>query len=174
VQQARKRVEIRFMEYLRVGALITAVTIAIGILVLAFEAKPANGAETDAMERSVKHLTAIVLPVDTHTLSRAFDIVLICDTEATRAKGLQGFRRFRTNEAALFLFEKPETATFWMGSVGYPIDIIFIGSDKKVVRVYPNCMPGSRDLYYSPGRVTRVIETAAGSGINVGDEVNIE
>jgi Na+/H+ antiporter NhaD/arsenite permease-like protein/uncharacterized membrane protein (UPF0127 family) len=174
VQQARKRVEIRFMEYLRVGALITAVTIAIGILVLAFEAKPANGAETDAMERSVKHLTAIVLPVDTHTRSRAFDIVLICDTEATRAKGLQGFRRFRTNEAALFLFEKPETATFWMGSVGYPIDIIFIGSDKKVARVYPNCMPGSRDLYYSPGRVTRVIETAAGSGINVGDEVNIE
>jgi uncharacterized membrane protein (UPF0127 family) len=173
-QQARKRVEIRFMEYLRVGAMITAVTIAIGILVLALEAKPANGAEAVAMERSVKQLTAIVLPVDTHTPSRAFDIVLICDTEATRAKGLQGFRRLRTNESALFLFEKTEAATFWMGSVVYPIDIVFIGSDKKVVRVYPNCMPGSRDLYYSPGRVTRVLETAAGSGINVGDEVNIE
>jgi Na+/H+ antiporter NhaD/arsenite permease-like protein len=35
VQQARKRVEIGFMEYFRVGALITAVTIAIGIAVLA-------------------------------------------------------------------------------------------------------------------------------------------
>jgi len=36
-QQARRRVEIGFMEYFRVGALITAATIAIGVLVLALE-----------------------------------------------------------------------------------------------------------------------------------------
>jgi len=36
-QQARRRVEISFMEYFRVGALITAATIAIGVLVLALE-----------------------------------------------------------------------------------------------------------------------------------------
>jgi uncharacterized membrane protein (UPF0127 family) len=31
----------------------------------------------------------------------------------------------KDNEAALFVFEKPEVITFWMGSVAYPIDIIF-------------------------------------------------
>ena len=174
VQQARKRMEIGFMEYLRVGALITAVTIAIGILVLSLEVKPANGAEAVAMERSGKQLMAIVLSLDTHTASRAFDIVLICDTEETRAKGLQGFRQLRSNEAALFQFETPEAGTFWMGSVEYPIDIVFISSDNKVVRIYPNCKPGSLDLYYSLERAARVIETAAGSGIRVGDRVSIQ
>ena len=45
VQQARRKVEIGFMEYFRVGALITVVTILIGILVLALEVKIAHGAE---------------------------------------------------------------------------------------------------------------------------------
>ena len=173
VQQARKRVEIGFMVYLRVGALITAMTIGIGILVLALEVKLANGAEAVATERSGKELTAIVLPLDTHTASRAFDIVLTCDTEETRTKGLQGFRRLRTNEAALFQFETPEAATFWMGSVAYPIDIVFINSENKVVRIYPNCKPGSLDLYFTFERAAWVIETAAGSGIRVGDRVRI-
>jgi Na+/H+ antiporter NhaD/arsenite permease-like protein/uncharacterized membrane protein (UPF0127 family) len=173
VQQARKRVDIRFMEYLRVGALITAVTIAIGILVLALEVKPASGAEAVAMEMSGKQLTAMVLPLDTRSASRVFDIVLVCDTDETRAKGLQGFRRLRANEAALFQFETPEVATFWMGSVAFPIDIVFINSDKKVVRMYSNCKPGSHDLYYSIERAAWVLETAAGSGISVGDRVNI-
>jgi len=64
--------------------------------------------------------------------------------------------------------------TFWMGSVAYPIDIIFVGSDKKVVRVHPNCRPGSRDIYPSGRQAAWVIETAAGSGINVGDAVDFK
>jgi Na+/H+ antiporter NhaD/arsenite permease-like protein/uncharacterized membrane protein (UPF0127 family) len=173
-QQARKRVEIGFIEYLRVGALITAVTMAIGILVLALEVKPANGAEAVAMERSGKKLTATIVPLDSHVASRVFNIVLVCDTEETRSKGLQGFRRLRTNEAALFLFEIPEAVTFWIGSVAYPIDIVFIAPDKKVVRAYPNRRPGSRDIYPSVEPAAWVIETAAGSGIRAGDRVRIE
>ena len=38
-QQARKQIEIGFMEYFRAGALITALSIAVGILVLAIEVK---------------------------------------------------------------------------------------------------------------------------------------
>jgi uncharacterized membrane protein (UPF0127 family) len=80
----------------------------------------------------------------------------------------------RTNEAALFVFQEPEVVTFWMGSVTYPIDIIFVGPDKKVVRVYPDCKPGSKDIYPSGKQTAWVIETAAGSGIRVGDGVEIE
>jgi uncharacterized membrane protein (UPF0127 family) len=61
-----------------------------------------------------------------------------------------------------------------MGSVAYPIDIIFVGSDKKVVRVYPDCKPGSQDIYPSGKYAAWVIETAAGSGIKVGDEVDFK
>ena len=172
VQQARKRVEIGFMEYFRVGALITAVTIAIGIAVLAVEVRLAGGAEAVAAEKPRQLSSVTITPSDSRPAPRTFSIVLICNTEEVRARGLQGFRRLRAGEAALFVFEKPEVVTFWMGSVAYPIDIIFVGPDKKVVHVYPNCRPGSRDIYGSGKPAAWVIETAAGSGIKTGDGVN--
>ncbi len=174
VQQARKRVEVGFMEYLRVGALITAVTITIGIAVLAGEVKLAGGAEAMAAEKPRQQSSVTLTPSDHRSGPRTFSIVLICDTEEARTKGLQGFRRLKQSEAVLFVFEEPEVISFWMGSVAYSIDIIFVGIDKKVVRVYPNCKPGSPDLYPSGKPAAWVIETAAGSGIRVGDEVSIE
>jgi len=77
-------------------------------------------------------------------------------------------------QAARLVFEKPEVVPFWMGSVAFPIDIVFVGPDKKVFRVYPNCRPGSQDTYPSEEKAAWVIETAAGSGIRVGDGVRIE
>jgi uncharacterized membrane protein (UPF0127 family) len=162
------------MEYFRVGALITAVTIAIGIAVLAVEVKLAGGSEAVAAEKPKQYSSVTIMPSNPRSEVRTFSIVLICDTDETKTLGLQNFRPLRTNEAALFVFEKPEAITFWMGSVAYPIDIVFIGPDKKVSRVYPNCTPGSQDTYSSGEKTAWVIETAAGSGIRVGDGVEIE
>lgn len=172
-QQARKSVELSFMEYFRVGALITIVTVAIGILVLAVEVRLANGAETIKSEAAVNERT-VTIGTPVQGLARTYRVVLLCDTPKTRARGLQGFRRLSSVEAALFVFEKPEEATFWMGSVTYPIDIIFVGRDKKVARVYANCKPGSPDYYPSEMAVSLVIETAAGSGIKAGDSVEFK
>jgi uncharacterized membrane protein (UPF0127 family) len=61
-----------------------------------------------------------------------------------------------------------------MGSVTYPIDIIFVDPAGNVVRAYPRCLPGSRALYPSGVPSKWVIETAAGSGIRVGDRVVIK
>ncbi|MCK9419715.1 MAG: SLC13 family permease [Nitrospirae bacterium] len=174
VKQARKRVEIGFVEYFRVGALITAVTIAIGIAVLAVEVRLAGSAEAIAAEKPKQQSSVTITPADHRSGPRTFNIVLICDTEEARTRGLQGFRQLRTDEAALFVFEKPEVLIFWMGSVAYPIDIAFVSPDKKVVRVYPDCRPGSRDTYTSGEQAAWVIETSAGSGIRVGDRVRIE
>jgi hypothetical protein len=100
--------------------------------------------------------------------------VLLCDTEERKTRGLQGFRRLAGDEAALFLFDPPAEATFWMGTVSYPIDIIFVDRRGKVVRVYARRMPGSADIFPSGTPVRWVIETAAGSGIREGDRVNVE
>jgi uncharacterized membrane protein (UPF0127 family) len=169
-QQARKRVEIGFMEYFRTGALITVITLAIGILVLAVEVRLAQGAEPAAAEY---HISATFLREGTAD-ARKFQVVLLCDTDEARTRGLQGFRQLKRDEAALFVFEKPQSVTFWMGSVAYPIDIIFVGPDKRVVRVYPDRKPGSRDYFPSIGKVQWVVETAAGSGVMVGDRVQFE
>jgi Na+/H+ antiporter NhaD/arsenite permease-like protein/uncharacterized membrane protein (UPF0127 family) len=173
-QQAGKRVEIGFMEYFRVGALITIVTVSAGILVLFAEVRLAQGAEASAAEFVTPPKTVIVAPADRASASREYRIVLLCDTDASRQRGLQGFRRLRRDEAALFVFQKPDTVTFWMGSVAYPIDIIFVASDRKVVHVYPNCRPRSPDYYPSTAPVLWVIETSAGSGIRAGDGVSFK
>ena len=172
-QQARKQIEIGFMEYFRAGALITALTIAVGILVLAIEVKIAQGAENPGAVASDKQMTVTVVPSSPAAPQRTFRVVLLCDTMHLRTRGLQGFRTLQADEAAFFVFDKPEEVTFWMGSVSYAIDIIFVGPDHKVVRTYANCRPGSRDLYPSMQAVKWVIETAAGSGIKAGDRVSI-
>ncbi|MGE5172309.1 MAG: SLC13 family permease [Betaproteobacteria bacterium] len=173
VQQARRRVEIGFMEYFRAGALITIITVAIGIAVLAIEVSVTHGAEASATELSKDRMTVTVRS-SASAVSKSFKIVLLCDADRSRTKGLQGFRRLEPDEAALFVFQKPEAVTFWMGSVAYPIDIIFVGPDKNVVRVYSNCRPGSTDLYPSLRKISWVIETAAGSEIKAGDSVSFQ
>jgi uncharacterized membrane protein (UPF0127 family) len=172
-QQARRTVEIGFMEYFRVGALITVITIAIGILVLIAEVKMAHGAEPTAAPAS-PHELITVLPSGSPAGTRTYRVVLLCDTAEERARGLQGFRPLKHDEAALFIFQKPEPVTFWMGSVAFSIDIIFVAADGKVVRRETNVTPGSLDVYPSDLPVKWVIETAAGSGIRVGDRVKIE
>jgi uncharacterized membrane protein (UPF0127 family) len=173
VQQARRKVEIGFMEYFRVGALITVATIAIGILVLVLEVRAAHGAEGVEGQNKQQSIVTIT-PVGHSEIARTLRVVLLCDTPDARTRGLQGFRRLGRDEAALFVFEKPEAVAFWMGTVTYPIDIIFVGPDNKIMRIYRNCKPGSRDLYPSVKRVKWVIETSAGSRIKVGDRVKIE
>ena len=172
-QQAKRRVEIGFMEYFRVGALITVITLAIGIIVLIVEVNLAHGAERSSVVTHTRQRVTI-LQSDKSASPREYTVVLLCDTDSARAKGLQGFSALKTGEAALFVFQKPEAATFWMGSVAYPIDIIFVAPDKRVTRVYANCRPGSRDYYPSFQKISWVIETAAGSGIKTGDRILFE
>ncbi len=191
-QQARRTVDIGFMEYLRVGALITFLTIVVGILVLALEVKIARGETVrneireitlasvafaepvPAAHKSLTIKTVSIIPKDPSQGARTFRVVLVCDTTASRAKGLQGFRQLEPDEAAFFVFQRAEPVSFWMGSVTFPIDIVFVGADRTVTRVYPYCRPASLDHYPSIEPAKWVIETAAGSGIMAGDRIKIE
>jgi Na+/H+ antiporter NhaD/arsenite permease-like protein/uncharacterized membrane protein (UPF0127 family) len=174
VQQARKTVDIGFMEYFRVGALVTIATLAIGILVLVLEVRVAHGAERTELDPVRQTIVTVTPAYASPDESKIFRVVLLCDTQDSRISGLQGFRRLRRDEAALFVFDKPEAVAFWMGSVPYPIDIIFVNAGKRVAQIYRSCKPGSRNLYPSVERAKWVIETAAGSGIKVGDRVRFE
>jgi uncharacterized membrane protein (UPF0127 family) len=173
VQQARKQVEIGFVEYFRVGALVTILTIAAGIMVLVVEVRIARGTETEPVAQTAKEMTITVTPSDPHRVARTYRVVLLCDSYEKQRQGLQGFRQLSADEAALFPYERPAAVTFWMGSVSYPLDIIYVASDGTVSRIYRDCRPGQTEVYPSDGPVRWVIETAAGSGIKVGDRIRI-
>ncbi len=148
--------------------------IMISILMLFAGANSAHGADSTGAEQFKQQMVVAVTPANSVAKARVFRVVLLCDTQDSRTIGLQGFRQLMKDEAALFVFNEPKIVSFWMGSVAYPIDIIFLGSDKKVTRVCLNCKPGSKDLYPSVKPVKWVIETTAGSKIRVGDSVKIQ
>ncbi|HWR71562.1 MAG TPA: SLC13 family permease [Nitrospirota bacterium] len=173
VQQARREVEIGFLEYFRVGALITIITIAAGVLVLVAEVRMAHGAEGMARAAEEQPKIVTIIPAGAAKSGRTFRVVLVCDTVQKRVQGLQGFRRLRREEAALFVLDKPEPATFWMGKVEYAIDIVFVDAEGKVVRIFSDRRPGSRELFSSGVPVKWVIETRAGSGVREGERMVI-
>jgi uncharacterized membrane protein (UPF0127 family) len=156
-----------------VWALVFIFLIAISVQAFAADVRVVQRAEpTTDQGKAQKTLT--VTPYNPALPQKIFRVVLVCDTPESRAEGLQGFRKLKKDEAALFIFDKPDVVTFWMGSVQYPIDIIFVGPDKKVIRVYANRKPGSNELYPSMMPAKWVIETAAGSKIKVGDKVSFK
>jgi Na+/H+ antiporter NhaD/arsenite permease-like protein/uncharacterized membrane protein (UPF0127 family) len=173
-QQARKRVKIGFLEYFRAGALITAITIVAGILVIAVEVKVARGEEAAPAVMARQPMTVRFEPAAPLTSERSFRVVLFCDTDAKKIQGLQGFRRLRPGEAALFVFDPPKIVRFWMGTVAYPLDIIFVNPAGRVTAVYADRQPRASEQYPAPVPASWVVETAAGSGVQVGDRFSVK
>lgn len=70
------------------------------------------------------------------------------------------------NEAMLFVFSNEGEHTFWMKNMKFPIDIIWINSDKTVVHIEHNLQPCGYDLLcptYKPGQDSLyVLETVGG------------
>jgi len=150
------------------------IAIVISILIFPPAVSSARGAEAASAKQPKSPTYVSITAADPASSPKTFRVVLLCNTLELRTTGLQGFRKLNKDEAALFVFDKPEEVTFWMGSVAYPIDIIFVGPNKKISKVYRNRQPGSQDLYSSVNKAKWVIETEAGSGIKAGDRIRIE
>lgn len=153
------------------GALITVITITVGILVPAAGIRVSHGATGADRAAAPGPKTFTVVPADPGASLRTFAVVLVCDDDASRTRGLQGFRPLATDEAAVFVFDPPQRTEFWMASVAYPIDIIYVDAKGRVRQVHRNLRPGSRETFPSRGPVRWAIETAARSGIRPGDQV---
>ena len=71
-------------------------------------------------------------------------LVLVADISATneqRTKGLSVKDGLAENEAMLFVFDNQAEHRFWMKDMKFPIDIIWIDSDKTIVHIEHNLQP---------------------------------
>lgn len=89
-----------------------------------------------------------------------------------KAKGLQGIDELPEDEGMLFYFDPPEDVQFWMKDVDIPLDIIFIDDDEEVIKVQEG-IPNDETFIEAPD-VAYVLEVNANSGIQVGDELDID
>ncbi|MBU0732395.1 DUF192 domain-containing protein [Patescibacteria group bacterium] len=105
----------------------------------------------------------------------------IAKTMLERAAGLSHRESLATDEAMLFIFDKPDYYQFWMKDMKFPIDIIFINEDKIVdikKSVPPALDDGNIEHYPPVNPAIYVLETPAGIseeyGFEVGTPVEME
>ncbi|MGI0036952.1 MAG: DUF192 domain-containing protein [Nitrososphaera sp.] len=95
-------------------------------------------------------------------------VPLVADLAITgdqRSKGLAVKDSLAENESMLFYFPKANEYAFWMKDMKFPIDIIWLGTDRKVIHIEHSLEPCDSDacpLYKPEGKTQYVLETVAG------------
>jgi len=67
--------------------------------------------------------------------------VEVARSDPEREHGLMYRQKLEPGRGMIFLFEHPQRLTFWMKNTYIPLDMIFIGADKRVVYVEENAEP---------------------------------
>ncbi|WP_456427226.1 DUF192 domain-containing protein [Rhodocaloribacter sp.] len=86
----------------------------------------------------------------------------IAETDSAQARGLMQRRSLPQRGGMLFVNDDDTTRTFWMKNTPLPLDILFIGSDGKVVSIAKHTKPYSEDYIRSEGPARNVLEVRAG------------
>jgi uncharacterized membrane protein (UPF0127 family) len=104
--------------------------------------------------------------------------VEVADTPAKRELGLQYRKELAADRGMIFLFPAPSVQSFWMKNTPLPLDMIFIGSDRKIVGIVEQTVPFSLDSRSVGTPSQFVLEINGGLskrlGIGAGDSVRFE
>lgn len=161
----------------RTGLKLRGIAIALGATALVAcspqptaEATPAS-AETQA-ETSVHPVSGLeIIPV---TVTSGDDVhEFRAELAASREAQAQGLM-FRTElgdwEAMIFPSDQPTARSFWMKNTPIPLDIIFIGTDGRILNIAAMTEPYSLESVYSVGSTSGVLELRGGRAEELGIE----
>lgn len=117
-----------------------------------------------------------VIPLTVITAGKAHHFqVEIARSGEEQAKGLMFRTTMGADEGMIFPMDPPRLAAFWMKNTVIPLDIIFIGTDRRILNIAANAVPYSDESLASSGAVSVVLELnggrAAQLGIGPGDRV---
>jgi uncharacterized membrane protein (UPF0127 family) len=108
--------------------------------------------------------------------------VEIADTKHLQDKGLSGHDPLKDNQGMLFVFKTPDTYGFWMKDMGFPLDIVWIDENFKIVHLESSVTPDTYNknppkIFFPAKPALYVLEISENEistlGIKVGDEVKI-
>lgn len=89
--------------------------------------------------------------------------VAVAATSAEQVKGLSGRQVLAENEGMIFVYPVPTRPSFWMKEMNFPIDIIWIDADKKIVEVTAKVSPDTFPQAFRPPRdILYVLEVNSG------------
>ncbi|MBW8784520.1 MAG: DUF192 domain-containing protein [Novosphingobium sp.] len=158
-------------------------TLAAAVLAVA-ACSPANTGSAKATSASAATAAAIhpisglpVIPLTvTHVGQRHVFRVEVARSDAEQERGLMFRTTMGPDEGMIFPMNPPRNASFWMKNTVIPLDIVFIGSDHRILNIAANAVPYSEQPLPSAGPVSGVLELnggrAAQLGIGPGDRVD--
>jgi hypothetical protein len=99
----------------------------------------------------------------------------VANTLLKKARGLMFRKQLPPDRGMLFIFGKEVVSPMWMFGMRFPIDIIWINAEKKVVDIQKN-LPPCRGLlcpaYYPKQKAKYVLEINAGLCDEIGIREN--
>lgn len=88
--------------------------------------------------------------------------VEIAQTPEERRRGLMFRELTDEQQGMLFIYDGAQPRAFWMRNTPTSLDIIFVGSDRRIVNIATRTRPYSDQTYRSSGPAQFVVEVRAG------------
>lgn len=112
---------------------------------------------------------------DNDSVIKVLDIE-IAETEYETQTGLMYRKGMETNQGMLFIFEEETPKAFYMKNTEFPLDIIFINTEMKIVSIQKNAKPYNETSLPSAAPAQYVLEINAGLsnqwGLKEGDIIS--
>lgn len=139
------------------------------ILVLLGIASAAAKAPSRIEERQIPALADPVYKMAQIELAGERFVAFVSDTEELRSRGLSDFSSLSEGQAMLFAFDEPGNWGFWMKDMDFPIDIVWIGDDMRVVSIAENVSPETfPETFFPDAPAIYAIELPAGTAERIG------
>lgn len=143
----------------------------------AAEATPGTGAPAAAAPSPARHPTSglAIIPLSVTSAKGTHRFrVEVAATGAEQQRGMMFRTAMAPDEGMIFPNRVPQLRSFWMKNTVIPLDIIYIGPDRRVLNIV-TAEPYSLESVPSAGPVINVLEIAGGRaaalGIKAGDAV---
>ena len=166
---------------MRGTGLLGAVLFGGALLGLAAACSPQAGADAPTVAAASPAVHPVSgLPVAPLTVTSAGKVhrfrVELARTGDEQSRGLMFRTALGPDEGMIFPMDPPRDASFWMRNTVIPLDLIFIGPDRRILNIAANAVPYDERPLASTGPVSAVLELAGGKaatlGIVPGDKVD--
>lgn len=128
------------------------------------EAKAAQASET---RHPLSGLQVIDLTVQSGQTTHTFRVEL-ADTPEAQNRGLMFRNELGDFEGMIFPSHTPSVRSFWMKNTPLSLDIIFIGTDGRIINIAADTIPYSLESVSSEGLASAVLELRAGRSVALG------
>jgi uncharacterized membrane protein (UPF0127 family) len=94
--------------------------------------------------------------------------VEVADTVESRSRGLMFVEDLPTMSGMLFVYDRAQSASFWMKNTMIPLDMIFADATGVVQKVHDNAVPGDLTTIFGGTNIQFVLELNGGMADRLG------